>query len=97
MSVSERNSTPTPSNSSRSTRKFSTIPLWTTTKAPVASQWGWALRSDGTPWVAQRVWPIPARPRSGASSRRATSRSSLPSAFETATPPLWATATPAES
>ena len=23
------------------------------------SRWGWALRSSGLPWVAQRVWPMP--------------------------------------
>ena len=40
------------------------MPLCTT-----ASSWlekcGWALRSHGAPWVAQRVWAMPSRPLSG--------------------------------
>ena len=38
------------------------IPLWTSTNSPEASVWGWALTSFGTPWVAQRVCPIPDLP-----------------------------------
>ena len=35
------------------------IPLWMTVMSPVQSTWGWALRSFGRPWVAQRVWARP--------------------------------------
>ena len=35
------------------------IPLWMTVISPVQSWWGWALRSFGRPWVAQRVWASP--------------------------------------
>ena len=35
------------------------IPLWMTVISPVQSWWGWALRSFGRPWVAQRVWARP--------------------------------------
>ena len=38
------------------------IPLWTTAIRPEASVCGWALRSFGAPWVAQRVWPMPVVP-----------------------------------
>ena len=41
------------------------IPLWTTAILPVASRCGWALRSVGRPWVAQRVWPRPVLPGEG--------------------------------
>ena len=40
------------------------IPLWMRTMRP--ARCGWALVSDGRPWVAQRVWPMP----SGAGHRR---------------------------
>ena len=40
------------------------MPLWTTASRSVA--WGWALVSLGLPWVAQRVWPMPIAPDSGA-------------------------------
>ena len=33
------------------------MPLWTTAIEPETC--GWALRSLGTPWVAQRVWAMP--------------------------------------
>ena len=36
------------------------MPLCTTATVPVQSQCGWALCSTAAPWVAQRVWPIPA-------------------------------------
>ena len=39
------------------------MPLCTTATRSVAI--GWALRSDGLPWVAQRVWPMPIVPASG--------------------------------
>src|SRR5439155_8522 len=41
------------------------MPLWTTTRAPRRSAWGWAFSSEGRPWVAQRVWPIPSEPVTG--------------------------------
>ena len=40
------------------------IPLWMTATRPLASVCGWALRSVGPPWVAQRVWPMPVDPLS---------------------------------
>ena len=52
---------PRASRPSRSSRKFSMIPLWMTVILPVQSTWGWALRSFGRPWVAQRVWARPDR------------------------------------
>ncbi len=55
VSVSLANSTPADSNSVRSDGKFSMMPLWTTATLPAASRCGWALRSVGLPWVAQRV------------------------------------------
>ena len=55
VSVSLASSTPSDSSSARSAAKFSMIPLWTTATLPVASWCGWALRSVGGPWVAQRV------------------------------------------
>jgi hypothetical protein len=50
-----------PSASSRRLieRKFSTMPLWMIAIRPRASTTGWALRSVGRPWVAQRVWATP--------------------------------------
>ena len=33
------------------------MPLWTTAIFP--ETWGWAFRSLGAPWVAQRVWAMP--------------------------------------
>ena len=50
---------------SASSRQFSMIPLWTTATRPVQSRWGWAFVSVGWPWVAQRVWPMPAVTVSG--------------------------------
>ena len=41
------------------------MPLWTTTRRPVQSRWGWAFSSVGRPWVAQRVWPMPKVPWMG--------------------------------
>ena len=49
--------------SSRSSRKFSMMPLWTIATRSVAC--GCALTSFGPPWVAQRVWPMPMVPASG--------------------------------
>ena len=55
---------------SRSTAWFSMIPLWMMASRPVQSRWGWAFSGVGCPWVAQRVWPIPARQRAGRPVRR---------------------------
>ena len=60
VSVSLRNVAPFFSSSSRSSRKFSMMPLCTTASFSVAC--GWALFSVGLPWVAQRVWPMPMVP-----------------------------------
>ena len=69
---------PSASSSARSARKFSMMPLWTTATPPA---WcGWALRSVGWPWVAQRVWPMPAWPRIGSWTSRSESAISLPTA-----------------
>ena len=57
VSVSLRNFAPFFSSSSRSSRKFSMMPLCTTASFSVAC--GCALFSVGLPWVAQRVWPMP--------------------------------------
>ena len=54
---------PRASSSARSGAKFSMMPLWMTATVPVQSTCGWALRSLGAPWVAQRVWPMPVRGR----------------------------------
>src|SRR5262245_25473551 len=78
VSVSEPNFVPVLSSSSRSSRKFSMIPLWTTARRSVAC--GWALSSVGRPCVAQRVWPIPIVPVSGARASLASRLRSLPSA-----------------
>ncbi len=62
VSVSLANSTPSASSSARSRAKFSMIPLWITATRPLVDRCGWALRSVGPPWVAQRVWPMPVVP-----------------------------------
>ena len=67
VSVSVWNTVPFFSSSSRSSRKFSMMPLWTTATRSVAC--GWALFSVGLPWVAQRVWPMPVCPSSGSASQ----------------------------
>ena len=38
------------------------MPLWTTAMRPEVLTWGWELMSEGSPWVAQRVWPRPTVP-----------------------------------
>ena len=73
------------------------IPLWTTTSVPWQSVWGWAFSSDGRPWVAQRVWPMPSEPVSGRSPRTASSILIRPAARRTWSVPSWSTAMPAES
>jgi hypothetical protein len=41
------------------------MPLCTTTTSPVMPICGWALRALGSPWVAQRVCPMPIAPTRG--------------------------------
>ncbi len=62
VSVSLVNSWPRSSSSALSELKFSMMPLWITATLPVQSRCGWALRSFGAPWVAQRVCPMPVVP-----------------------------------
>jgi hypothetical protein len=78
VSVSLVNLAPFLISRSRSSRKFSMMPLWATATRSVAC--GWALLSVGLPCVAQRVWPMPILPASGSRARRASSAASLPSA-----------------
>ena len=40
-------------------RKFSMMPLWMIAMRFFESTTGWALRSVGLPWVAQRVCATP--------------------------------------
>src|SRR6185312_9847312 len=65
MSVSLANTRPAACSSAFSGAKFSMMPLWTSVTRPAVC--GWALRSDGAPCVAQRVWPMPTTASSGAS------------------------------
>ena len=59
VSVSLVKWTPLAWSWSRSCSAFSMMPLWTTAMRLCASVWGCALVSFGSPWVAQRVWPMP--------------------------------------
>jgi hypothetical protein len=71
------------------------IPLWTTATGP---DWcGWAFFTLGSPWVAQRVWPIPALPASGSWTRRSDRFTSLPSARRRSRVPWFTVAIPALS
>ena len=70
------------------------IPLWTT--ASLGEACGWALVSVGLPCVAQRVWPMPIAPPSGASASFASRFLSLPSARRRSSLPFSSVATPAE-
>jgi hypothetical protein len=96
VSVSDASSTPSAASLARSSAAFSTIPLCTTATCPEASTWGWALTSFGSPWVAQRVWPMPTLPRSRLGSD-ATRSSIRPARLWTFRPDGAITATPAES
>ncbi len=98
VSVSERRSWPRPPSSARRAAKFSMIPLWTTATRPALSRCGWALVSVGPPWVAHRVWPIPALPAGSGRSTSTFSRlRSFPAFLAAASPPSARIATPAES
>ena len=70
VSVSDSSRCPAATSSSASSTWFSMIPLWTRASPAEQSTWGWALPSVGPPWVAQRVWPIPAVEPAGAASAR---------------------------
>jgi hypothetical protein len=72
------------------------MPLWTTASFSVAC--GWAFLSFGLPWVAQRVWPMPMAPESGACDSFTSRLPSLPSARRRSRrPPSSSVAMPAES
>jgi hypothetical protein len=62
----------------RSSSKFSMMPLCTTARPP--EMCGWALRSEGTPWVAQRVWAMPMLADSWVASAWAASSATRPTA-----------------
>ena len=95
VSVSVSNSAPSASSSARSSAWFSMMPLCTTLTRPVLC--GWALRSVGAPCVAQRVWPMPVVPGSGARSSTAARLPSLPSARRRSMWPFTRVAMPALS
>ena len=71
--------------------------MWTTTIEPVQSVCGWAFSSDGRPWVAHRVWPIPSGPSSGRSRSTASRLRNRPALRRTWSTPSATMATPAES
>ena len=74
------------------------MPLWMTVTSPVQSTWGWALRSLGRPWVAQRVWARPTAASGVASSSAVRRLASLPARFSTnSSPEAVTSAMPAES
>ena len=77
VSVSELNSYPSRSSSARSSSWFSMMPLWTIAM-PSREMCGCALRSLGTPCVAQRVWAIPRLPFAGSASSASSSLRTLP-------------------
>ncbi len=62
VSVCETSWWPSAARHSRSSLKLLMTPLCTTAIRPAQSTWGWALTIEGTPWVAQRVCPMPAMP-----------------------------------
>ena len=74
---------PRASSPSRSSWKFSMIPLWMTVMSPVQSWCGWALRSFGRPWVAQRVWARPIAACGVRSAMAVWRLASLPARFST--------------
>ena len=59
---------------------------------------GWLFTSLGSPWVAQRVWPMP-QPLWGSDSSSSLLRrvASRPLLLTTRMPSRWVSATPAES
>ena len=78
--------------------KFSMMPLWTTANLPLWLRWGWALTSLGSPWVAQRVCPMPRVPgRSAPSWLISRSTWTRPFFLQTRSTPSPHTAIPVES
>ena len=74
------------------------MPLWTTAILPFWETCGWELISFGSPWVAQRVWPMPSVPGSFAPpSVLAIRFCRRPLAFATSRTPFCSTQMPAES
>ena len=71
------------------------MPLWT--MATSSEKCGWALVSLGTPWVAQRVWPMPIVPSSGSSLQPAFEIDQLAFGAAAAELAVLDVATPAES
>ena len=96
VSVSLVSMTPLAWSWSLSCSAFSMMPLWTTATRPAVSVWGWAFISFGSPWVAQRVWPMPSVDLVVllSLSRRSWTR---PAVFVTWSRPRYTTARPAES
>ena len=64
---------------------------------PVQSVCGWAFSSEGRPWVAHRVCPMPSGPSSGRSRSAASRLRRRPALRRTWSTPSATTATPAES
>ena len=81
---------PCATSSARSARKFSMMPLWTSATPSLTC--GWALVSLGTPWVAQRVWPMPVTPPRGSCLEplgQADRACPAPAAARSGRPPAW--------
>src|SRR5258705_6318131 len=97
VSVWERNRCPSAAKVFRSSRKFSMIPLCTTASFDWQSTCGWALASDGRPWVAHRVWPTPRLPAGRPEAINVSRFSILPVVFLTSSDSLATVAIPAES
>jgi len=76
VSVSDEKCAPAEVSSARSARWFSMMPLWITVIAP--ARCGWLFSSDGRPWVAHRVWPMPIVPGAGSLTSLSSSAPSLP-------------------
>ncbi len=70
VSVSDSSRCPDAMRPSASSTWFSMIPLWTRASRPEQSRCGWAFSSEGRPWVAHRVCPMPAVAPAGALSAR---------------------------
>ena len=64
VSVSLVNVTPASVSCARRPAALSMMPLWTTLIRPSWLRCGCAFSSTAGPWVAQRVWPMPALPAS---------------------------------
>src|SRR5574337_2088109 len=73
------------------------MPLWTTTRSPVQSLWGWAFSSVGRPWVAHRVWPSPTSPEKSRPHSTFSSSLIFPTLRWTTIRSCWRIARPAES